>query len=285
MQDPIRFIRVMAGLVNASLEKLGYHQAIERYVHQSSPASYVYRVGDRFFRTCRSISERSLLRFTTRGTRVWEVEEVKQGRQGSYRPMGKPRRVLKHVALSTDVQTEKVIQEDIFQALDKLAELPSAPLRHEPNAFTDAVVAKLRNGSYKDLFLTIVADAEGRPTPQRPADASRTTTLFSSVEAAPKPATPGSDPRRAREYYLANQDSVQDVFSPDASVARTFPPRRQYFVVYEEVCTALDEVRTFGDFLIGLKGGLEGMVTFCCLLIPVLILFYATHSALPAVPD
>ncbi|KAJ3005535.1 hypothetical protein NUW54_g4297 [Trametes sanguinea] len=186
---------------------------------------YIYRLGDRFFKTLKCRDEYDDLYIAGRATRVWEVVEVASFDDIAALPNAQ-RMILRDVWLEDGSDTEREIQRKIFERCDALGR--DFPSEHDPRLtdVDDATRTQLRqhleDGSYKQLFLTIEADYRG---------------------AVSKPLAEGFTPYilDEPEYYLNQEARAQ------TDIPREYKSRQRNFVVYQEVCSTLHELDDLYD--------------------------------------
>ncbi|TRM63105.1 hypothetical protein BD626DRAFT_495507 [Schizophyllum amplum] len=237
-----RCIEVFIAFMFATPAELGFDETVE-LISVGGEWHYGYKVGDRFYRSTRSIFEHNGTRITGRGTRVWEVVRVKDFKDPT--PLDDKRSALKDVWLDEGARTEREIQEALFRDLDLVAQRinDSDPATiHVLDGFEPETRTALRKcvadrKLYSKYFLTINHDWTGPTSKPRAAHAVAVPDLF-GVQPSPLVASvPGSDSTRARSNPL-----VPALTAPTPVVERAFVPKYQYRVVFGEVGEALHYV-------------------------------------------
>ncbi|GJE97411.1 hypothetical protein PsYK624_136280 [Phanerochaete sordida] len=112
-QHPEKVIKFFLPLLFASEEDLGWDTTIKRHSPRTveGPAiQYDIEVGDTVYRTQRLISDAGAQLLRGRGTRVWEVRELKDGEETG------PSLVLKDVWADEDRDSEKTISDKIHDS-------------------------------------------------------------------------------------------------------------------------------------------------------------------------
>ncbi|KAI0371303.1 hypothetical protein BV20DRAFT_1051710 [Pilatotrama ljubarskyi] len=249
-------VRALSALIFSNVEDLGYDANIRRISEWDEDAQkvqlrYVYRLDNRFFKTLKCRDEYDDLYIIGRATRVWEVIEVTSF--DDIAPLAKAQRtILRDVWLGHDSDTEREIQEKIFARCDELGR--NLPLENDPRlcgvdeATRTLLRERLKDGSYKNLFLTIEADYRGalsRPPAEgfTPAPYIFSEPVYLNQEAKQR----GADPYRG-STSRANSIATAAIRSlPPPSMPREYKPRQRNFVVYQEVCSALHELDDLYD--------------------------------------
>ncbi|KAG8938392.1 hypothetical protein FRC04_008941 [Tulasnella sp. 424] len=270
VEDPRRYIRIMLSLLFANEEELGYDQTVQRHLvpeqeehhlvpeqevpEQKKMLCLVYQVKDRYFKTRRAIFDQRGLCITGRATRVWEAIEV-QSLQNLQPVDNATPVVLKDVWLDSESKTES---ENLRSVFDKLKEIAKGLENggDEPKAFggmeddqKELLRQCLMEGSWKKYFLTVVCDWQGRVSKKVPEGAQHFPTLF---DLPPSTSIPSSHPHadRSRSTTSHPGNRLQPV---EEQPPRHYRPKRQYRVVFSEVCEALHDVRTLDDVAIALR--------------------------------
>ena len=247
--------------------ELGYDESVQRgFDEQRGQYCHVFRVGDSYFKTLRSIDEHLNTCITGRATRVFEVIKVPGFNNLTEEPTAS-RMVLKDVWLDIVASTEKEIQSAIFERLEEVArklqegqDLPHfAGLSDTDKALLHEA---LRDENYKRYFLTIDCDTRGAPSKSCPPDSSRPEDVFSPRASGPVPAkfSHGDDSRS-----LPVPPSARPLQRPSSQ--RSYLAKYSYRVVFKEVCEALHYVdnsknvfKAMNDCLLGKKFGMLRVV-------------------------
>ncbi|KAF4563844.1 hypothetical protein EYR36_003088 [Pleurotus pulmonarius] len=241
VENPRLLIKVFMSFLFATEQELGYDPMVTR----DAKGDYIYRIpateggqqGDRFFRTTASIAEYRSNNITGRMARVWKVVECNS--TGDVLSPGEPSRVLKDVWLEDSALTESQIQSQIFEDLkkffvDKQDERYLAFEQLQPS-LSDLE----KDDTYKKYFIKIVTDYEGKRSKPLLAKSQRMRSLFTNNKPLVLPATSnrgGSGTPRPFE----SKDALDET-------PREFAPRKQYRVVFGEVCEAVGDLRTLGE--------------------------------------
>ncbi|KAF4622297.1 hypothetical protein D9613_009201 [Agrocybe pediades] len=215
----------------ATDEEMGYDPTIT--VHEADEQTqFTYKLPgcqtrgsfDRFYRTVAIIDDFQSLSITGRSTRVWLVEERKSAEEDAL-PANDPavRFVLKDVWLDSKAQTEKEIQDAIFEDMEEFLGNNPLPLeKAELSGMRAKHAHLLRDDEFKRYFMTIVADYKGYETPAYEVEAT---------DSESEPETQTTSP--------ASSEGWRGV---DAS-------KRQYRVVFQELCTEVGELGTLGEVM------------------------------------
>ncbi|KIO32593.1 hypothetical protein M407DRAFT_18367 [Tulasnella calospora MUT 4182] len=256
-KDPDRYIRVMLSFLFATEEELGYDPTIQRRLDEvpgKQTLCHVYKVKDdvgdkreRYFKTQGSIFEHRSLCVTGRATRVWKVVEVKSFDE--CQPLDGSILVLKDVWLDSQSKTECQNLDAIFQELHKLADLLDKG-DENPDIFkgfeNDLKIPLkecLKGRSWARYFLTKVCDWQGFESRKVPPTAQADSTLFDPPTPTP---TPSSNPYSDQSRSTTTQATDLVPVAQNRPL-RQYCPRRQYRVVFKEVCEALHHVQRLED--------------------------------------
>ncbi|KAG8891920.1 hypothetical protein FRB99_003240, partial [Tulasnella sp. 403] len=166
-KEPRRFIYILLAFIFATPTELGYDDSIRRIRDQDGEIRYVYRINGRFFKTLRCVTKSVDLRISGRITRVWEAEEVESFETPLV--VGSPKVIVRDVWLVESDKTEKQIQDEVFRSLDGLCKIESsakldASFSGEDDKHREELIECIKNGKYKNYFLSIIVDEKGRPT-------------------------------------------------------------------------------------------------------------------------
>ncbi|CDO76321.1 hypothetical protein BN946_scf184414.g3 [Trametes cinnabarina] len=236
-------VRALSALIFSTVEDLGYDANIRRISEWDEDAKedrirYVYRLDDRFFKTLKCRDEYDDLYIVGRATRVWEVIEVASFDNVAALPNA-PRMILRDVWLEHDSDTEREIQKKIFERCDELGRnFPpenDARLCGVDDAPRPLLHHRLRDGSYKELFLTIEADYRGATSKPRaegftPAPYIYVEPVYLNQEAKRH----GSDAQRALSSRTPSAPEPAIPSKLQADVPREYKPKQRNFVVYQE---------------------------------------------------
>ncbi|KAA1476309.1 hypothetical protein DENSPDRAFT_843225 [Dentipellis sp. KUC8613] len=250
-KDIFTVVRILASFIFARADELGFDVSVQRRFDETDTKRdycLVFRVQDRYFKTLRTISEHlDPRRVTGRSTRVFEVIEV--GSFDNLTPIaGATNKILKDVWLDEGARTEKQIQDDLFEDLDafakRLEEEGTSGLPHftgVSQADEDILRTALRGMKYKNYFLTVDCDQQGvRSRPSTTADVS---------------SIPCVDSSQANLAFTPAPPPGENAISHPVDHVR----KRQYRVVFDEVCEALHNVRELKTVIRGMQDCLTGL--------------------------
>ena len=226
----------------ATEAELGYDPKV---ILDENKLQYTYEIpksdvdGSRFYRTIKPISEYCSDNITGRMTRVWLTCEVASAICPT--PIG-PECILKDVWLDTSAKTERELQNAIFSDVQKAFE-PDAESVLE-NQHMKGIKKRhagiVASEAYKKYFLNILVDYKGEMSKEvSPAD-TRKAGLFGSRE----PQFDSAQHTRCSDLSKFPPSSK----SPSLGVPRrAYVSKRQYRVIYEEVCTTVADLNTVGE--------------------------------------
>lgn len=247
-------ISIFLSLLFDDEKGLGYDPNVRRCC--GDIIHYEYEVpaedGSRYYRTCRALSSYRSLGISGRMTRVWEAVQI-SGFGGSVLLPSTPV-ALKDVWLDEGAMTERQIQTKIFDAVEdectkhkggRKSRLDLiAPLRKTMGGTPLEIIV---GGKYRDYFMNISCDGKGQRLKNKPNSATPVRGLFSSEN--PKDVS-------SRSRRIPNADQSRNMGtpvhpfqrSPHTDVAhhqihqnRSYRAKERYFLVYEDVCTALHD--------------------------------------------
>ncbi|KAL7278832.1 hypothetical protein ACG7TL_007849 [Trametes sanguinea] len=252
-------VHALSALIFSTVEDLGYDANITRISEwdedvKENRIRYVYRLDNRFFKTLKCRSEYDDLCIVGRATRVWEVIEVTSFNDiDDIAPLPHAQRmILRDVWLEHDSETEREIQEKIFERCDELGRnfppANDARLYGVDDATRTLLRECLRDGSYKQLFLTIEADHRGaRSKPPAEGFTPAREICGESVYCSQAAIEHASYMERASTSRAPSASDASATAKPQASVPREYKPRQRNCVVYQEVCSALHELDDLYD--------------------------------------
>ncbi|KAG9018847.1 hypothetical protein FRB90_008960 [Tulasnella sp. 427] len=265
-RDPRRYIQIMLALLFATEKELGYDPTIKRQLDTTVPGvsrlCFIYAVGAkagkvRFFKTLEAIFEHRSLCVTGRATRVWKVVEV--GSFDDLQGFG-PEMVLKDVWLDKGAKTEGENQAAIFAQLRKIAAQlinsgnDSASAQDTPGILAFKSLDQeskllleicLVNKIWDKYFLTVVHDWQGHTSKDTAPEHEVDNRLFEPSTGNLTPATV-SRPDLSRSTIFNPIEASSD--RPTLVIpSRRYLPKRQYRVVFRDVCEALHDVRRLRD--------------------------------------
>ncbi|KAI0328259.1 hypothetical protein GY45DRAFT_1208483, partial [Cubamyces sp. BRFM 1775] len=249
-QDVRAVVHALFALIFSTVEDLGYNANIKCIPEWDEEVKqvqlrYVYRLGDRFFKTVKCCDEYDDLYISGRVTRVWEVVEVTSFDDTAALP-NVQRMILRDVWLDHNSGTEHEIQEKIFQHCNKLGRnFPSENdkcLHDVDDATRTLLHQRLEDGSYRELFLTIKADYQGATSKPRAEGFTPKPDIFAEpVYINQEAKMPGSDAQRASSSrsHTPVGLNLSMVFQQQAGAPRGYKQKQRSFVVYEEHASAL----------------------------------------------
>ncbi|KDQ22365.1 hypothetical protein PLEOSDRAFT_1051064, partial [Pleurotus ostreatus PC15] len=241
VENPQLLIKVFMSFLFATEEELGYDPMVMR----DAKGDYIYRIPsteqgqqrDRFFRTTASIAEYRSNNITGRMARVWKVVECNPS--GAVLSPSEPSRVLKDVWLEDSALTEAQIQSQIFEDIQKFFRDKQDARYLAFERLRPSISDLERNDRYKKYFIEIVADYEGRRTKPRSPNSQRKHMLFSTVEPLALPTTSN---RGGSGTPCPTESKITFDEGP-----REFAPRKQYRVIFGEVCEAVGDLGSVGE--------------------------------------
>ncbi|KAH9848216.1 hypothetical protein C2E23DRAFT_463904 [Lenzites betulinus] len=243
-------VHALSALIFSTPEELGYDKNITRIAETNKDGPqlrYVYRVGDRYFKTLKCLYEYDSLAIACRATRAWEVIEVRDFGSPDPLPNAQPM-VLRDVWLEKSASTESEIQKEIFARCDELG--ANFPPDNDPRLSgvdeptRQELRRRLEDGTYKDLFLTIEADERGAMSKSVAEGFTKENDVFTAPEYVDKGALKtGADRSRASAVRSLHNGSKPWVLD----IQREYEPKQRNFVVYKEVCCALHDLKDLHD--------------------------------------
>ena len=214
---------------------------------------YVYQVGSQFFQSLEVLSEIKSLRISGRTTRVLKVKEVESALA---EPKGNAEEmVLKDVWIDSMSPTESEIKQKILEDIRKIPRDRKAYVTEDTgNTLIERLLQDALNGPLKpeDFFLTDSCSERGIQSKDRAENAKLSDSLL---------AVPGSVSRATSLSIDPSRNSEQS--EPKAPPTPRFPnrkftSRRQYCIVFKEVCQALHELRSWKETAVAITGALYG---------------------------
>ncbi|KAF6754781.1 hypothetical protein DFP72DRAFT_1009374 [Ephemerocybe angulata] len=265
IKHPERFIGVMISLLSASNENLGFNPNIVLYPKKYHDPGYIYRFpGDsagssRFFKTTSIVEECRSKRLSGRTTRVWKAVEVANFEGAELVPKVTPKEVIiKDVWIDASADTEKEIQEKVFDSIDKFVEDPEPWRNHpclaqlKPSHF-DAFETLVENKKYRERFLQIREGFQGPRSKSVGEKAWTSTSIFVPARAEPVTVSPTKTQRNQSKYQSTEQSRTKRVeqgpvqFKARAVIHTEFAPKRRCFFMFDDVCTRVSHVPVLGD--------------------------------------
>ncbi|KAG9011453.1 hypothetical protein FRB90_007242 [Tulasnella sp. 427] len=258
IDDYKRFTHTMLSFLLADEQGLGFDPTIKRYLEPGDPVQsvyFVYKVGERYFKTVGTIFESRRLRVTGRGTQVWKVVEVKSFQDLTRLNPNQHPMVLKDVWLNKGSMTEIQNLEAIFTELRKLAQ--EVESGKEPIIFKGFRDSRkiplencLRNATWQNYFLTSECDWQGHDSKELASGVTPDPRVFDApttkVRAASKSLSSSS--RQLQTLLTDSDPPVQEGHGQP----RDYRSKQQFRAVYRELCTALHDVDQLGDLVTAL---------------------------------
>ena len=212
--------------------------------------TYLFRMpqdgkADRFFRTQRSLSEYRSNNITGRMARVWHVAEYSSPTDTG---PAKAHRVLKDVWLDASAHTEKQIQDSIFQDIQKFFDSPS--LKEDPRYIAFQKLEPSfdylsQKGEHKKYFLSIDVDYIGKTSkPLAPNSSRKLGLLVKNVK--PFVSKLKSVTQSTHRDLRGTPRPTALETDVDVTLPRVFSPKRQYRVVFKEICETVGDLKTLG---------------------------------------
>lgn len=265
VQEPELVVRICMSFLFASPEHLGLDPKVKRIVTNKTTLDsanktkkvdcYVYNVGGRFFRSLEVLSEIKSLRISGRTTRVLKVKEVKPN---SIEPVdGAKAMVLKDVWTDAKSPTESDIKREILEDIKKLPRDRKAYVTQDTDSTIIKSLLEDALNAPQNFFLTDCCSETGIQSKERARDAKLADSLLVVPAALSRATSHSIDPSR-------NSEQSEPMAPPTPKFPkRAFAPRRQYRVVFEEVCQALHELGSWKETTMAITGALHGRCGRC----------------------
>jgi hypothetical protein len=285
-------------LLYASLEELGCDPNVERFVDTTRKVddkgnhtlTFVYKVGERYYKTLHAIADYSSLCITGRATRVWLVIQVRG--IDDLRPVdGANTTILKDYWLDVGTDSEGTTQKNLFADLAGVAAIfnspelqassalpaasPASTLGLPPTVFSnderedivncfhalrEEEQTKLRASllTYHKHFLTVEAESEGVQSKQVATECFRVKDFFTvNNYNPPQPATAaGADPIRSD----ALETGCQVIHVSPAVVERTLTAKRRCLINFKEPCKALHNLKDLKEAMPTIRDCIRGIL-------------------------
>jgi hypothetical protein len=239
---------------------------------QPGPQYFVYTVNDKkagtlYFKTLQSLSEYRSLCISGRATRVWKIIQIKS--LDDHSPVnGAKEVVLKDIWLEQDAQTERELQTRLFADIGAFITGPLdanggrvPQLALSGATFERLIQEILVDEQWKKHFLTIMFDGIGVPSKERPTSARPDPTLFNKpLNQTVAPHSHASDYSRAYSASALRERTSSTHAIP--ATPRKFAPKRRYFVVFEDLCQAVEDLTSFSDAMNAMKDTVKGDIGF-----------------------
>ncbi|KAF6754771.1 hypothetical protein DFP72DRAFT_1170074 [Ephemerocybe angulata] len=283
VERPGRLIHLLISLFSANDEALGLDPNIVLYPKASSGnPSYIYRFsngsvdGHRFFKTTGAIGDHTgSLRVSGHMSRVWKAIEIANFDGEPLTGNGRKAEgvVIKDVWIDATAETEKEIQDKIFKSINEFVEGPEPWRDHPclaeftPSQFSD-LESLVANEHYQARFLRIRDHYHG-PATRPVAKNSRSHDDSEDSEDSEDSGDSGdsgdsddsddsdeSDDSETREALTSPQrSSGSRSTKPSRSaldeenerIQARFLPKKRCFFMFDEFCTRVSHLPTFGD--------------------------------------
>ncbi|KAF5334192.1 hypothetical protein D9611_014508 [Ephemerocybe angulata] len=259
VKHPERLIHLFVSLFSANDEALGLDPNIVLYPKESSGnPSYIYRFSNgsvdecRLFKTTEAIGDHTgSLRVSGHTTRVWKAVEVANidgdPLTGTGDGMKAEGVVIKDVWIDATAETEKEIQDKIFKSINEFVESPEPWKGHPCLAkFTPLQFADLESlivdKQYRKCFLRIRETHQSQPSKAVAKDSWMHDDPF-TVSETPQTAIPPQLPSTLGATNLV-QSAPDNV---NGRIEARYPPKKRCFFMFDEICTRVSHLPTFGD--------------------------------------
>lgn len=263
----------MLSFLFSTSKELGYSETIRRHRDSGGRLCYVYKIGTSFYRTIDPIDDHQSGRLGGRVTRVWKAIKILSADNLASDPDA-AEVVIRDVWLQADAKTEPELQEGIYASLRKVADLLEHEARLENPAMDDSIrmIARIKaakslldwedalkcvkDGHYSDYFLQIGGHGFGAETKTTVADVVADPDIFKETNT---PTVQSARLPGANRSSVSTRTSNQGHNAPPLpQVQRTFSSRKRHFLVYTEVCEALQSLTDYGDVVKGLGDAIMG---------------------------
>ncbi|KAH9476624.1 hypothetical protein JR316_0010537 [Psilocybe cubensis] len=243
--NPKLFIQILIAFLFATEEELGY----DSMVKLAPDGNYTFKLprlpgSDEFrlFRTVEGLSVYHSNIITGQMTRVYKVVEVRENGEAFGDPL-----VLKDVWLDSSAKTEKEIQDAIFTDIEQFWDCPDEP--PELKGFKEAHKNIVSDDSYKQYFLQIVLDYSGQKTKIRVERGTEVRDFFDAEEDlapdAPVTGTKSQESQSQNDQTFVNTHRI--VSQPPALPAIPSEQKRQYRILFKEICRPSGRLETLGE--------------------------------------
>ncbi|KAH9476728.1 hypothetical protein JR316_0010643 [Psilocybe cubensis] len=245
-ENPKLFIQVFIAFSFATEEELGYDPTVTL----EADGNYMFKLpespGSKKFRLFRTLEPLSLYRsnnITGRMARVYKVVEINESGEEFGDPL-----VLKDVWLDSTAETERKIQDTIFGDIEQFWNSTDEPteLKEIKKAHQQIVL----DGSYKKYFLEIVLDHSGQLTKLRAKDGTQTTDLLAEPDPASHVPRTGTKTQKSQLQNVQASVNTHPIASRTPKrpvVLREYSPKRQYRVLFKELCETVGRLETLGE--------------------------------------
>ncbi|TFK28327.1 hypothetical protein FA15DRAFT_716748 [Coprinopsis marcescibilis] len=248
INSPREFVAAMLPLCFATDEELGFDPKVVRLKGNSFLYHFPQEDGsDTYFKTLEALAEPRTLRLSSRATRIWKVVQVESPR--NLKPLGQEM-VLKDVWLKDDADTEKQIQNNLFEDIEAFARLPNRGdhpcLTYCRQQDKLALNHWLDNENYKSLFLSVSHEYIGPFSKEKVPEAWQQQGLFK----IPK-GRHGTDPCTTVSSGVDELETIpcDDSYwgTVEMEERNCGVAKKQCRFVFKEVCTSVHRLTKLGD--------------------------------------
>ncbi|KAF5334196.1 hypothetical protein D9611_014504 [Ephemerocybe angulata] len=282
IKHPERFIGVMISLLSASDENLGFNPNIVLYPKKYHDPGYIYRFpGDsagssRFFMTTGIVEECRSKRLSGRTTRVWKAVEVANFEGKALADNVTPKEIIiKDVWIDGPADTEKQIQDKIFTSIDDFVGGPQPWRDHPclakfPPSRLDDLETLTTNKKYQERFLRIREHFEGPLSKSVAKDTWASPSIFIEAPVEAVSMSPLKTQRNQSKYQSTPASRVAPVpksalqFKMGGKIHTEFAQKKRCFFYFDEVCTRVSHVPTFGDAVDTLRQASAVLILMFC---------------------
>ncbi|KAF6754776.1 hypothetical protein DFP72DRAFT_1009369 [Ephemerocybe angulata] len=265
IKHPKQFIRVMVSLLSASDEDLGINPNIVLYPKKHPDPAFIFGFPcgtagiRRFFKTTSIVEECRSKRLSGRETRVWKAVEVANFEGKALADNLTPKEIIiKDVWIDGPADTEKQIQDKVFKNIDDFVDDPQPWRDHPclakfPPSRLDDLETLITNKKYQERFLRIRGHFEGPLSKSVAKDAWASPSIFTQARVEAVSMSPLKTQRNRSEYEPTPASQVAPVpksalqFKMSGEIHTEFAPKKRCFFYFDEVCTRVSHVPTFGD--------------------------------------
>lgn len=217
--------------------ELGYDPMVER----QNDSRHIFRIPQpdetsRFYRTVNLISGYRSNNITSRMPRVWVVESYDPDTQTAGAQF-----VLKDVWLEEKAETERQIQSAIFKNINEFGDGDPPSDSPELSTIWEERKDLIRSREYQQLFLKIEDDYVGNFISKKIASDSQP--ISGLFEHTKKDYT--STKTKTRSDAGPSSHPIQSAVRED--MIRAYEPKKQYRVIFKEICRCVGELETLGE--------------------------------------
>ncbi|KAF6754782.1 hypothetical protein DFP72DRAFT_1170083, partial [Ephemerocybe angulata] len=281
-KDPDRLVRVLVSLLSASDDDVGLNPNIALYPKKHANIGFIYRLpGDsagssRFFMTTGIVEECRSKRLSGRTTRVWKAVEVANFEGKALADNVTPKEIIiKDVWIDGPADTEKQIQDKIFTSIDDFVGGPQPWRDHPclakfPPSRLDDLETLTTNKKYQERFLRIREHFEGPLSKSVAKDTWASPSIFIEAPVEAVSMSPLKTQRNQSKYQSTPASRVAPVpksalqFKMGGKIHTEFAQKKRCFFYFDEVCTRVSHVPTFGDAVDTLRQASAVLILMFC---------------------